>query len=101
MDRRQAPPRPDPPPRPSPTRGKGDHASKLSGFFMAYIANTPDDERTMLGAIGLDSLDRLFDTIPADCRLAQPLAIPPALGELELTRHIEQLLAENAGADRR
>ena len=33
---------------------------------MAYIANTPDDVRVMLGAIGLDSLDQLFDMIPAE-----------------------------------
>ena len=52
---------------------------------MAYIANTPDDVRVMLGAIGLDSLDQLFDMIPPEYRLARPLAIPEALGELELT----------------
>ena len=33
---------------------------------MAYIANTPDDIRVMLGAIGLDSLDQLFDMIPPE-----------------------------------
>ena len=52
---------------------------------MAYIANTPDDVRVMLGAIGLDSLDQLFDMIPPEYRLDRPLAIPEALGELELT----------------
>ena len=43
---------------------------------MAYIANTPDDVRVMLGAIGLDSLDQLFDMIPPEYRLKRPLAIP-------------------------
>ncbi len=52
---------------------------------MAYIANTPDDVRVMLGAIGLDSLDQLFDMIPPEYRLTRPLAIPEALGEMELT----------------
>ena len=38
---------------------------------MAYIANTADDVREMLAKIGLDSLDQLFDMIPAEFRLPQ------------------------------
>ena len=68
---------------------------------MAYIANTPDDVRVMLGAIGLDSLDQLFDIIPAEYRLKRPLAVPPSLTELELTARIQELMGQNAGADRR
>jgi glycine dehydrogenase subunit 1 len=68
---------------------------------MAYIANTPDDVRIMLGAIGLESLEQLFDMIPAEYRLDRPLAIPDALGELELTRQVGSLLERNLGADRR
>ena len=44
---------------------------------MAYIANTPDDTRLMLSAIGLDSLEQLFDLIPPDLRLKTPLRVPP------------------------
>ena len=66
---------------------------------MAYIANTPEDVRVMLGAIGLDSLDQLFDMIPAEYRLRRPLAIPEALSELELTTHIGALAAKNQGTD--
>ncbi|MBV8557110.1 MAG: aminomethyl-transferring glycine dehydrogenase subunit GcvPA [Planctomycetaceae bacterium] len=68
---------------------------------MAYIANTPDDVRVMLGAIGLDALDQLFDMIPPEYRLKRPLAIPEALGELELTTHVGAMLARNVGADAR
>jgi glycine dehydrogenase subunit 1 len=68
---------------------------------MAYIANTPDDVRAILGTIGLDSLDQLFDVIPADYRLKEPLRIPPALTELELTDRIQRLMGRNAGADQR
>jgi glycine dehydrogenase subunit 1 len=68
---------------------------------MAYIANTPDDVRIMLGAIGLETLDDLFDMIPPEFRLARPLAVPPALSELELTSEIGALLARNQGADAR
>jgi glycine dehydrogenase subunit 1 len=68
---------------------------------MAYIANTPEDVRIMLGAIGLDSLDQLFDMVPPEFRLRRPLGIPPALTELELTQHVTSLLDRNQGADRR
>ena len=68
---------------------------------MAYIANTPDDVRVMLGAIGLDSIDQLFEIIPADYRLEGPLRVPPALTELELTARVQQLMGKNEGADRR
>jgi glycine dehydrogenase subunit 1 len=68
---------------------------------MAYILNTPDDVRAMLGAVGLDSLDQLFDVVPEQFRLSRPLAIPPALSELELTSHVGALAAKNQGADAR
>src|SRR5271168_353248 len=68
---------------------------------MAYIANTPDDTSLMLSAIGLGSLDQLFDLIPPDLRLKAPLRVPPALTELELTDHIGAILALNQGADKR
>src|SRR4051794_20555746 len=66
---------------------------------MAYIANTPEDVRVMLGAIGLDSLDQLFDMIPPEYRLKRPLAIPEALGEMDLTVQVGALLGRNAGGD--
>jgi glycine dehydrogenase subunit 1 len=68
---------------------------------MAYIANTPDDVLAMLDAIGLESLEQLFDVIPADYRPKGPLRVPPALTELELTDRIQRLMGQNAGADRR
>ena len=66
---------------------------------MAYIANTEDDVKVMLASIGLESLDQLFDMIPAEYRLDRPLAVPEALGEMELTAHVTERLARNAGAD--
>jgi glycine dehydrogenase subunit 1 len=68
---------------------------------MAYIANTPDDVRIMLGAIGLDSLDQLFESIPAQFRLKRPLRVPPALSELELTQSVGAELAQNQGSDQK
>jgi glycine dehydrogenase subunit 1 len=66
---------------------------------MAYIANTPEDVRVMLGAIGLDSLDQLFDMIPPEYRLKRLLDIPEALGEMDLTAQVGGLIGRNAGAD--
>ncbi|RUL89208.1 aminomethyl-transferring glycine dehydrogenase subunit GcvPA [Tautonia sociabilis] len=68
---------------------------------MAYILNTDDDTREMLRAIGLDSLDQLFDMVPADFRLDRPLDVPPALTEIELTRHVGALAARNASVEDR
>ena len=68
---------------------------------MAFIANTADDVQVMLETIGLDSLDQLFDMIPPEYRLDRPLAVPEALGEMELTSHVSRLMSKNIGADLR
>jgi glycine dehydrogenase subunit 1 len=68
---------------------------------MAYIANTTDDIKEMLTRIGLDSLDQLFENIPAELRLDRPLEVPPALSELELTDQITRTVSRNLGADQR
>src|SRR5688572_13953810 len=64
---------------------------------MPYFLNTPDDQQQMLAAIGVASLDELFEMVPADLRLSRDLNIPPALTELELTAHLSQLAAANRG----
>jgi glycine dehydrogenase subunit 1 len=65
---------------------------------MPYIANTAEDQRAMLDAIGLKNIDELFATIPAELRLNRPLAIGPALSEMELTAHLAALAAKNSPA---
>ncbi len=65
---------------------------------MPYLFNTPEDQRAMLDAIGVHSIDELFDMIPADCRLKRPLDLPPALTEIELTAHMSQLAGKNVSA---
>jgi glycine dehydrogenase subunit 1 len=62
---------------------------------MPYLLNTPDDQRAMLAAIGVSSVDELFDMVPAELRLKHPLNIPPAMTELELTAHLARLAAAN------
>lgn len=68
---------------------------------MPYLPNTADDQRSMLAAIGVRSLDELFEMVPAELRLKGELNLPPALTEMELTRHISALAAKNVSADER
>lgn len=65
---------------------------------MAYILNTPQDQESMLQAIGVGSLDELFAMVPSEVRLGRPLHLPPALGELELSQHMAALAARNTPA---
>ncbi len=65
---------------------------------MPYIPNTPDDQRAMLDAIGVASLDELFAMVPAELRMDRPLNLPPGMGELELSGHLAELAARNTTA---
>jgi glycine dehydrogenase subunit 1 len=65
---------------------------------LPYLLNTPDDRAAMLARIGTKSVDDLFAPIPPEARLGRPLAIPPALPEMELTRHVQTLLGKNTSA---
>src|SRR5438067_10410428 len=53
----------------------------------------------MLASIGVKSIDELFQQVPEAVRLQRPLDVPPALSEIELTRHIQQLARRNQSAD--
>ncbi|HEY7874411.1 MAG TPA: aminomethyl-transferring glycine dehydrogenase subunit GcvPA [Actinomycetota bacterium] len=67
---------------------------------MDFIPHTPDDDRAMLEAIGLGSLDELFETIPEGVRLDRPLDLPPELSEVELARHMAELAGASQDATR-
>jgi len=54
----------------------------------------------MLKAIGLASAEQLFDSIPADIILREPLQTPAALSEIELLARFEAMAARNAAARR-
>ncbi len=68
---------------------------------MPYVANTPEDQKAMLEAIGLRSLDELFAQIPPELRLNRPLDLPPALTEMELESHLRVLSGRNSPAGER
>jgi len=65
-----------------------------------YITNTPAEQREMLRTIGASSIEDLLVKIPPKARLSRPLALPPALAEADLVRHMRAVAAKNADADR-
>jgi glycine dehydrogenase subunit 1 len=62
---------------------------------VSYISLTAADREQMLAAIGVDSIEKLFRDIPAGVRFGRELAVPQALAEADLSRHLEQLAAKN------
>ncbi|GAB4271578.1 MAG: aminomethyl-transferring glycine dehydrogenase subunit GcvPA [Deferrisomatales bacterium] len=58
---------------------------------MRYLPHTPEEIDAMLEAVGAESLDGLYATVPADCRVGGPLDLPAPLTEWELTEHVEAL----------
>ena len=62
---------------------------------MGYLSLTDADRAEMLEAIGVSSIDDLFDQIPPGVRFGRELDVSPALGEAELVRHLEELAAKN------
>jgi glycine dehydrogenase subunit 1 len=61
---------------------------------MVYGPHTPETRAQMLASLGLDSVDQLFDDIPAPVR-ADGLKLPAPLSELDLSRELSALAAAN------
>ena len=61
---------------------------------MPYIPHTDDDRRKMFEVLGLDSLEALFEEIPARLR-CDGLALPPGMTEMEVTRLMRERAAQN------
>src|SRR5262245_43408257 len=62
---------------------------------MPFNPQTPGDVEQMLAAIGVKSVDELFDEIPKDLRIASLTGIPDALNEMQIGR----LMAGRAAQD--
>jgi glycine dehydrogenase subunit 1 len=62
-----------------------------------YIANTDEDRREMLAAIGVEMVDELFSDIPPEFRI-DGLSLPPPLSELDLMRELSALAERNVVA---
>ncbi|MCM3698095.1 aminomethyl-transferring glycine dehydrogenase subunit GcvPA [Paenibacillus macerans] len=65
-----------------------------------YLPLTEQDRNEMLEAIGVPSLEALFQDIPGEIRFKGELPVSPRLDEFTLTRHMFALAARNADTDR-
>jgi glycine dehydrogenase subunit 1 len=65
---------------------------------MRYLPLTASDRASMLAAIGADSIDALFDDVPESARLAGPVHLPRAMGEIEVERLVSRMAARNVAA---
>ncbi len=63
-----------------------------------YNVHTGSDILAMLQAMGLDSLERLLEDIPAEVRLRRELDLPVALSEWELVRDVRAMSTLNRTA---
>ena len=63
---------------------------------MSFLSLTDTDRDAMLAAIGAASIEDLFRDIPEGVRLRRELDLEPALSELELHSHLEELARRNA-----
>lgn len=63
---------------------------------MRYIPSTADDIRKMLDAIGIESMNDLFQTVPREFLYNGKFHFPPAMSEQELSDHLWQLSSSNS-----
>jgi glycine dehydrogenase subunit 1 len=68
---------------------------------MSYVPHTEADKRRVLDALGLRSIDNLFDAVPPELQLQRRLAIPPPMSEVELRRHFRELAECDEDVSRR
>ncbi len=62
---------------------------------MSFLSLTDRDREEMLAAIGVSSVEELFEDLPEGVRLGRPLALEPALSEPELVAHLTELAERN------
>jgi glycine dehydrogenase subunit 1 len=64
-----------------------------------YTSATDADRREMLAAIGADSVDELFEALPAGVRLDRDLGLAPGMTESQVYERLRALAARNADAE--
>src|SRR5215813_7411969 len=63
---------------------------------MRYILNSPSERRSMLQDIGLERIEDLFDQIPEQLKLNEPLGIGNPISEPDLLEYFRELASRNA-----
>jgi glycine dehydrogenase subunit 1 len=64
-----------------------------------YTSATDADRREMLAAIGAESVDALFEALPAGVRLDRDLDLAPGMTESQVYERLRALAARNADAE--
>ena len=64
-----------------------------------YISSTPAEQKEMLAAIGIKSMENLFDAIPDEVRFKKKLNIPAGLSEMEVAARLKGLAKQNGNVD--
>jgi glycine dehydrogenase subunit 1 len=64
---------------------------------MPFIPHTDDEIQEMLGAIGVSSIDDLFDEIPRELLIKDLDGVPDALNEMEISRLMRARAAQDRG----
>jgi glycine dehydrogenase subunit 1 len=65
---------------------------------MPFIPHTDDEVEAMLGAIGVEKIDDLFDEIPRELLIKDLDGVPDALSEMEVSRMMRERAARDRGA---
>ena len=60
-----------------------------------YIPHTREDKERMLEALGIKSVDELFEDIPKEVRMERNYDVPGPLAEDCLVRHMQELAGKN------
>ncbi len=64
---------------------------------MRYLPKSPAERQEMLAAIGVNSVEELFSSIPEAYRLKKPLNLPGPYSEQEVIEYFQARAAENSG----
>jgi len=65
---------------------------------MPFIPHTENEVREMLDAIGVESIEQLFDEIPDNLRIHDLPGVPESLSEMAITRLMHQRAAQDGHA---
>lgn len=65
-------------------------------FVQRHIGPRGDEVRLMLKAVGVETMEELmYETLPDNIRLQEPLQLPDGMNELEYISHLKQLGQKN------
>lgn len=67
---------------------------------MDYVPHTFEDKKKMLEKIGVESFEKLLESIPESLRLKRELSLPLPKSELELKTHLKELSEENKSTEK-